>query len=71
VTWQVYGLARGPHGQRAEVTWSGLDERPGGLVKSNMEAALYEAFPKFFGCDPLHVEVHITEEVSEHATGVQ
>lgn len=60
--WAIEGLARGANDETMEVSWSGISEpEDASLLKVNMEDAIYESFPKFFGCDPVHVEVHVKE----------
>lgn len=61
MTWTVEGIARGPRGESMDVTLSDFSEPPTIVDKERMERALWESFPLTFGCDPIHIEVHIKE----------
>lgn len=61
----IEGYARGPKGQDITVTWEAVEmgEEAGEhqVAKNDMRRKISEAFPSFFGCDPEHIEVHISE----------
>lgn len=62
MTWAIDALAKGPNEESAAVTFSGIPERPLAPQKEAVRESMFDTFPTFFGCDPVHVEVHVREE---------